>query len=391
MIALLRILMVIAFSLISQVVEARALSRHQFPSTIEYENLGSKVVLAVKEKQKSGPENVAYYEVSSGIDAGARKLKVAVSKHLVVTGNKELLKNDWSEIISGTSIETTLAEFDETVILLLSLPDWDLQTAIDKVKLMPLVLNVQPDFIQLRYYKASGSLHKTSAKTFNNPANKTKESLVTSRVAIIDDGFNLNHPALAKTKVVFQYDLDNKSLDASPRSEADFHGTMALGLLAAQKTGNIPAGLLPDAEFVLLRLTQAKTSNFVLAFYLSQLMASDVVNASWTLRYLPEPLKRLLDWQLERGTPGLIIAAAGNKNKNACQETALSQINGVMIIGSRDSSGEKASFSNYGECVVGFYPHEFITTSSDGISESLYEGTSSSTTFAVADVISEMK
>nr|WP_225540796.1 S8/S53 family peptidase [Xanthomonas sp. XNM01] len=183
-----------------------------------------------------------------------------------------------------------------------------------------------------------------------------------ARVAVIDDGFDLTHPALAGVDLLLQYDADRHVADATPAVGIDRHGTQVAGLIFADADAGHPGGLAPGAGLIAIRQVSTWTSDMVLAFSVARMMRADIVNASWTLAWLPEPVYALLsDWQRDAQPPYLVVAA-GNAHGDACRLNALAAVPGAWLVGARGPDGRTLRYSNHGPCVDLHAPARFTST-----------------------------
>ena len=97
----------------------------------------------------------------------------------------------------------------------------------------------------------------------------------------------------------------------------------------------------------------------VLAFSVARMLKADIVNSSWAVPFLPEPLFDLLaDW-LDEAQPYLVFAA-GNNRQDACAANAFSQLKGAWLVGAWQP------YSNHGPCVTLQAPSRFMSTASAG-------------------------
>ncbi|MBY0420033.1 MAG: S8/S53 family peptidase, partial [Pararheinheimera sp.] len=203
------------------------------------------------------------------------------------------------------------------------------------------VLAVQPDLL-LQRQSAGESPPPVQGKhqVLIQPVNTTQAV----RLAIIDDGFDLQHPALQGLNIALQYDADLRVADASPKLPLDQHGTQVAAVLV-QTTRQY--GVEP--ELVLIRQVSSWTSDLVLGFSVARMMQADIVNSSWVLSFLPDPLAELLnEWQQQHA---YFVFAAGNNAVDACSSNAFSQLPGALLVAAVKNNGQLWPYSNYGTCV----------------------------------------
>ena len=97
------------------------------------------------------------------------------------------------------------------------------------------ILYAQPDVVQPRslhgYPVDAGGLAAALPEDwFSNGGKGVK-------IAVIDDGFNLDHEDLQGAVIGFSYDADLKQLGAGPQVRIDRHGTRVAGIMLAQHNG----------------------------------------------------------------------------------------------------------------------------------------------------------
>lgn len=207
------------------------------------------------------------------------------------------------------------------------------------------VLYAQPDLQQQRQ-KAGLTLGWSEAKTITpERAQKMQRQI---RLAVIDDGFSRHVVEQSGFRQLVQYDADLKLADASPKTEQDSHGDKVLRLVA-QSAGLDPSAQQP-IELISIRQVSSWTSDIVLAFAVARMMQADLVNSSWILAFLPEPLFDLLnDWS-QQNQPYLVFAA-GNNRQDACKVNAFSQLPAAILVAAVENDQRLMALSNYGPCV----------------------------------------
>jgi len=176
-------------------------------------------------------------------------------------------------------------------------------------------------------------------------------------IAIIDDGFNLEHEDLKGVHVLFSYDADNKNLDASKKLNIDTHGTQVAGIIFAQHDGIGIDGIVPHANFIAVRQTTNITSDTVVAFTVAQKAKANIINCSWNSPILLEPVYDVIKY-LSKDTA--IVFAAGNSHKEIKPLSTEASIPEVITVGATQK------YSNYGNILDFKIPSGIITTNSNG-------------------------
>lgn len=241
------------------------------------------------------------------------------------------------------------------------------------------ILYAQPDIVQPR------SLHGYSSETdftATLPAALKANKGEGIKVAVIDDGFNLEHEDLKGATVGFSYDADLKQLGATPQVRGDRHGTQVAGVVVAQHNGLGIDGIAPKATLIPIRQASTRTSDTVLSFTVANLAGADIINCSWNSRVLMEPVNDVIQYLTQHGRNGrgsIIIFAAGNEGQPIKPGSKESAINTVITVGSQ-LKGKIAPYSNYGERVDLYLPGQIRTTYHQGYG--WFNGTSASAAMA---------
>lgn len=280
--------------------------------------------------------------------AGQQNVKLA--NRLLVRAGSTIGAQDLRNLSANLEGAQKLAALQTSNLWVLTFSGADMRGTMDRVREGQGVLYVQPDLSQPRQ---AAQMMAPSRPPAEIPHAGAMPETGRARVAIIDDGFQLEHPALAKTRLIFQYDADQRTEDAHPKTALDQHGTLVAGLVLSA------TGLAPGAEFIAIRQVSSWTSDMVLAFSVARMLKADIVNSSWAVPFLPEPLFDLLaDW-LDEAQPYLVFAA-GNNRQDACAANAFSQLKGAWLVGAWQP------YSNHGPCVTLQAPSRFMSTASAG-------------------------
>lgn len=249
-----------------------------------------------------------------------------------------------------------LFQLGQTHLYLLEIdarPD-NLQTVLNALEARPEVAWAQPDLLQQRT-PAHASHGVTGGRNTALPALRLNWPVLQQhnrgqgiRIAIIDDGIDLTHPALRQTKVAFAYDIGQRQLDASPQLAADTHGTRVAGVLFAATEGLDQPGLVPDAELIAIRQPDTWTSNTLLAFHLAQLAGADIINCSWHSHGLLQPVADAVSALAQYGRDGrgtAVVFAAGNQGQRITATSSEAAIDAAIVV------GMNSPHSNFGPSV----------------------------------------
>lgn len=106
------------------------------------------------------------------------------------------------------------------------------------------------------------------------------------RIAVIDDGFDLDTPGLSQTAIRFTHDLIDGDNDV--RDNCSYHGTHVLGIVGAKGAAEVygVTGVAPDATFDLYRIAAcgprgASTDNLMKATLEAADRGVDVLSCSY--------------------------------------------------------------------------------------------------------------
>lgn len=229
-----------------------------------------------------------------------------------------------------------------------------------------------------------------------------------STVAVVDDGFDLQHADLVE-RFAAGIDLsaaDGISDDDPSYESTDVHGTQTAGVIAASMNGVDVVGVCPECTLVPVRLIggggpptlYSSGSAAAAAIEFAVDAGSDVINNSWgpedgnAMDYdhpatlwpkakddrpagvLPTVLTEALTYAVRdgRGGKGCVVTwAAGNGNELVTYDRVASDAR-VLAIGSVDASGRRAYYSDYGPTLFAVTPSsgddlpEIVTTDISG-------------------------
>lgn len=176
------------------------------------------------------------------------------------------------------------------------------------------------------------------------------------RAWIIDTGIDFDHPDLTidKTK--------SKSFISGEASADDEngHGTHVAGIIGAKNNTFGVLGVASGATLISLRVLdkdgKGSLSNIVqaLAYVSANASAGDVVNMSVGDE---DGISEILDQQVRNtAAKGIYIAIAAGNDKQPANKYSPGRANGpnIFTISAIDSTGNFASFSNYGNDVVDY-------------------------------------
>lgn len=249
----------------------------------------------------------------------------------------------------------------------------------------PLVISAQPDLLQI-HDKSGYDADRRGAADYigklgiDSLWQKTQGKGV--KIAIIDDGFDLNHEDLSKVPLSFGYDLESGTLDPSPRNPLDTHGTKVAGIICARHNDIGINGIAPEAALIAIRHPDTWTSRTILGFYLAKIAGADVINCSWKSRYLLEPVADVITDLTTTGRKGkgtAVVFAAGNEGKALTGRDSEAALPGVITVGAAGADGKPLKYSNFGSEVDVFtFGRNILTTDRGEKKYSYFSGSSAS-------------
>lgn len=192
-------------------------------------------------------------------------------------------------------------------------------------------------------------------------------------IAIIDDGFNLDHEDLREADLLFSYDATQRNLESGPKVSLDTHGTQVAGVIFAAHNGIGADGIAPKAALVAIRQPSNRTFETVLSFTVADKAGADIINCSWNSPHLLEPVYDVITHIAGKKA---VVFAAGNEGRELVSLATEAGIEEVITVGA------DKRYSNYGALVDLRAPTDIYSTKADG-AYGVFGGTS-----AAAPVVS---
>jgi thermitase len=203
------------------------------------------------------------------------------------------------------------------------------------------------------------------------------------KLAVIDDGFEVNHPDL-KPNVINYKNFGNKIPDSSPiynpgnhvceayKGTEDCHGTSCAGAAGGRFDNNEGiAGVCPMCQLILIRYASPGTIyDVIYSFQYAFEQGAQVISNSWGLN-IPRntALDNTFKWAKKAGI--VILFASGNNNQQLT-ETEFASSPYLLAVGEINKQG-KRSYGHYGKYLDIVAPGNQITTTdltgSDGYSK----------------------
>ncbi|MCS6929840.1 MAG: S8 family serine peptidase [Saprospiraceae bacterium] len=193
-------------------------------------------------------------------------------------------------------------------------------------------------------------------------------------IAIIDDGVDVAHPEFVG-RIVHPYDATLNSLDGSPKSPDDKHGTACAGVACAAGLPGGASGTAPEANLMPIRLRSGLGSMAEAnAFTWAADHGADVISCSWgpsdgdwwnpmdplhnRVTPLPDSTRLAMEYALTKGRNGkgcVILFAAGNGNESADNDGYVS-FPPIITVSACNDTGKRCVYSDFGKCVWVCFP-----------------------------------
>lgn len=338
-----------------------------------------------------------YYRTEDG-------LLVKLNDQILVKTHKNFVLHDLvsshNEIVDGSEIFVA-REFNYYLVKIAEASN--IGVMIDTLLSFPEILLVQPDLLQIAYnaqdknkktsgigadltdekfsaigepvFAHSSEFHLRNKPNLEKKAKRTKRiyeaylakldvpQLLKSsqgqgvRIAIIDDGIELQHPALQHVAKDFIYDLESQTNTITAVAVGAEHGTKVAGIIFANHDDNDShriQGLAPKATLIALRNPTTLTSNTLLSFQLSMLANADIVNCSWNSYLLLQPIADAVNELAEYGRGGkgtAVIFSAGNEGRLLREKSIEASLKKAIVVAASNVHGARLIKSNYGESI----------------------------------------
>lgn len=193
-------------------------------------------------------------------------------------------------------------------------------------------------------------------------------------IAIIDDGFDIDHPEFnLPGKIVHPRDVATSGDDPRPRNSVNNHGTACAGVAAA--SGIEASGVAPEAILMPVRLSANLGSVAEAdAFMWAADNGADIISCSWgpedgywadrddpvhtMMADLPDSTRLAIDYAVSSGRGGkgcIITFAAGNGNED-CGYDGYASYEKVMAVSACNDTGKRSVYSDFGASVWCCFP-----------------------------------
>jgi len=232
-------------------------------------------------------------------------------------------------------------------------------------------------------WKDQWDLHANNNGNFGNPSIDVNASQIRNNgghkviIAVIDDGFNLNHEdfknpdlnVIKKWNLAYPYNnsFGDPSQDISEGIDnKENHGTATLGIIAARdnNVGIMGLATTPNFQFILIKMKFGKNSsvtiaNLVSAFANAKKWGADIISCSWGTNEGIVPLaekEAITDAATSGGIGGKginVVFSSGNGQKVNGENYGVdisneADISEVISVGASNSFNRITQYSNFG-------------------------------------------
>lgn len=282
-----------------------------------------------------------------------------------------LEKGKNSDMLEQQGIKSLAVEAPAEVVTVQVPEDTDLEAFMDELEKDPNIATAEPDYLIETNFTPNDSLYSIQYHHEVLGSERAWEKTMGSSevtVAVLDDGFDLDHPDL-RDQNIMAYNT------ASYFSEGD-HGTHVAGIIGASiNNGMLGAGIAPDASLLLIDVFEtdrAYTSDVVEGIYLATDAGADVINMSLGSYYYSSYYNSAIQYAHQYGV--VIVASAGNDYSSSLHYP--SGYTNVISVGSTNRYDELSWFSNYGSDQDIVAPGSDIWSTVGGGGFAAYSGTS---------------
>jgi subtilisin family serine protease len=177
------------------------------------------------------------------------------------------------------------------------------------------------------------------------------------KVAVIDTGFDLDHPDINYAGIGYDA-LENKPGASAGAQSVERHGTAVAGIIAAKDDGIGVVGVAPEAQIIPIRLLSdgggGNVSSIIIAHQKAVELGAQIINNSWgsigseDLTQLEKDLYKEIYEEANGGKGVLIVFASGNSRASNLDYAPEARDPSTLAVGATDSSDKRAGYSNYG-------------------------------------------
>ncbi|MBN2825918.1 MAG: S8 family serine peptidase [Campylobacterales bacterium] len=169
------------------------------------------------------------------------------------------------------------------------------------------------------------------------------------KVAVIDDGFDVNHEDL-KDNIAVVYSVDNDNNDVSNTNNTRaLHGSSCAGFIVAPINGKGSMGIAPNAKLIGIKLLSQEDSDTIKAFEYAQSQGAKVISCSWGSEDVSQAVVAKLKELYDAGITVLFASGNDGKSLDAAAISDESEVEWVIGVGASGENNDVTLYSNYGK------------------------------------------
>ena len=223
------------------------------------------------------------------------------------------------------------------------------------------------------------NLHGIDSDAHIHPNTTTYETYTGKgvKVAIIDNGFDINHPEIKDTIIATSSVQTDETIisDVSQSDSDDNHGTAVTGIIGGKNDGVGIRGIAPNSSLILIKMPLLLSDSTIIKLFQQAIYyGADVINCSWGTHAVSQTVRDYINdiTRTARNGKGVVVVfAAGNNNSGTMMESDESGIENVIGVGATDGDNLRTHYSNYGNLLdivaPGGYYHSIATIDPVGI------------------------
>ncbi len=171
------------------------------------------------------------------------------------------------------------------------------------------------------------------------------------KVAVIDDGFDVNHEDLKENiAVVYSVDDDNNEVGNTSQDKTKaLHGHSCAGFIVAPINGKGSMGIAPSAKLIGIKLLSQEDSDTIKAFEYAQAQGAKVISCSWGTNDVSEAVVAKLKELYEAGITVLFASGNDGKSLDVAGTNDESEVEWVIGVGASGENNDVTTYSNYGK------------------------------------------
>jgi len=171
------------------------------------------------------------------------------------------------------------------------------------------------------------------------------------KVAVIDDGYDINHEDL-KDNIAVVYNVDDDSSDVSNKNSEitnALHGNTCAGFIVSPINGKGSVGIAPSAKLIGIKLLSEEESYVIKAFEYAQQQGAKVISCSWGTNDVSPAIVAKLKELYDAGIT--VVFASGNDGVSLDVDGTNdeSEVEWVIGVGASSEQNDVTSYSNYGK------------------------------------------